>query len=98
MKSVSKIKVCGFCGTKIPLRTCDECHELVPAPELTHVIHVDKTEQKLCNHCERLSYGKHVYDHSLKTFKVFNEREKLQHIHDNPTFAYLYIKQLLAQG
>ena len=88
--------ICKHCGNIIPLEKCDECGMLVLITKLTTVIDVDKTKQKLCDFCENVSYGKHTYEHNKKVFDIKNEYEKLEHIKNNPTFAYLYIKELLA--
>lgn len=86
--------VCHFCGNQVPKIKCDECGKFVLNTKLTTVIHVDKTRQQLCNFCESISHGKHTYKHNKKVFAVLSEREKHHHLKSNPTFAYLYIKEL----
>ena len=93
-EKVDSESVCHFCGNRVPKEKCDECGEFVLNTKLTTVIEVDKTKKRLCDFCESVSLGKHTYEHNKKVFATLNDREKLQHIKSNYTFAYLYIKEL----
>ncbi len=90
-------QVCHFCGNCVPKEKCDECGKFVFKTKLMTMIHLDKTKQKLCEFCQSISLGKHTYEHNKKVFKILNNREKLQHIKSNPTFAYLYIKDMVGE-